>query len=163
MKTIPLTQGKVALVDDGDFEIVNKYNWFFSPTGTGYAHHTVYMGYKKSPTAIQMHRLIMAPPEGMFVDHINHDTLDNRRQNLRLCTRTENLRNQKGYKRRVNLELEGIKGVGKTKWGGYVATIYRDGKNRSLGTYKTIPEAAEAYNKAAREHHGAFAVLNEVT
>lgn len=151
MATVQLTQGKVALIDDADLELVSQYKWFHARSGTGYAQNSTRENGRTR--SIQMHRLIMSPAAGMFVDHINGDTLDNRRSNLRVCTRTENARNRRGTNK------HGFKGVYKVD-GKFQATIYKDGHNKSLGYYATVEAAARAYNQAAIEYFGDFARTN---
>lgn len=112
------------------------------------------------PIRFRLHRVVMermtgAPiPDGMLVDHINHNTLDNRRSNLRLCTKAENNRNAK---RRSDNSL-GLKGVSfeqsKNK---FRARIKVNGKQRSLGHFDTAEEAHAAYVAKARELYGEYA------
>ena len=91
MIAIPLSgkngEGKSAIVDDEDYEKIYKIKWFYVK------------GYAMSRDGISMHRLIMSPPSDMEIDHKNHDRLDNRKNNLKICTRKENARNvpHKGY------------------------------------------------------------------
>ncbi len=105
-----------------------------------------------------MHNLIINTPDGMEADHINGNTLDNRRSNLRICTRGQNQRNRRG-----NLNgTSKYKGVSfkneNKKW---VAQIGFK-KNMFIGYYKTEIEAALAYNEAAKKYHGKFARLNKI-
>jgi len=106
-----------------------------------------------------MHRQIMQAPKGTDVDHVNHDTLKNVRSNLRVCTRSQHHANRKkglGFTSR-------FKGVGwaskSSKW---QARIKKDGKEANLGYFDDERDAARAYNRAAREHFGEFALLNDV-
>ena len=158
MKHIPLTKGQFALVDDEDFEQLNKYTWF--------AYKTKYGGFSAirnartadgRKTTIKMHRQIMNAPLGMDVDHRNHTTLDNQKHNLRICTRQQNLRNSNPRKN-CSSQFKGVarhKGTG--KWRAYVNF---DGKQCNLGLFETEAEAAEAYNRKAIEIFGDFACLN---
>jgi hypothetical protein len=126
--------------------------------GTGYAVRSGGRGRKR----IMMHRLILGLPPGRFpeVDHINHDTLDNRRINLRIATRTENLYNTQKCHRPTTSRHKGVRQIRSTlKW---EATIKVDGKQRFLGTYVLEEDAARAYNAAARELRGEYALLNDV-
>jgi len=99
----------------------------------------------------------MSAPADMQVDHINGNPLDNRRENLRICTRAQNTCNRKAV---VNSK-SGYKGVTKKnssrKW---IPEIRKDGKKLYLGSYNTPEEAAKAYDKAAKEIFGEFAKLN---
>jgi hypothetical protein len=95
MKLIPLTQGKFAMVDDGDWPELNKHKWqasYDQDTKTWRAGRGYRVGNKVKH--VLMSRFIMGEPAGMVVDHVNHDTLDNQRCNLRICTRAENMQNQ---------------------------------------------------------------------
>ena len=101
----------------------------------------------------------MECPDRMVIDHVNGDTLDNRKSNLRVCTRADNKRSRP---KQSNNTL-GYKGVFKTK-NGHLRFGARIGNGRSkhqyLGSFNTIEEAARAYDQAAKEKHGEFAVLN---
>lgn len=148
---IPLGYGAkqgYALVDIEDMW-VDRYYW---NNHHGYAEGQV-EGRHNS-----MHRLIMSPPPDMQVDHISHDRLDNRRSNLRICTKTENKRNS--GKRMSN--TTGYKGVVKAYGGKYVAKLGYNGKKLHLGTYDDPKAAARAYDEKAKELHGDFASLNNV-
>ncbi len=149
----PLKQKKVALVDDEDFEELSRYKWYVAGGwNTFYARRSASLQDK----SVLMHRLIMQTPEGMQTDHKNGDGLDNRRENLRVCTRSQNrmnsgrqANNTSGYKG-VNLE----KSVGKWR-----ARIMVSGKHKSLGLFTTKEEAYAAYCVACVKFHGEFAVL----
>ena len=156
-KHIKLTQGKVALVDDVDFEWLDQYKWFCDKTHSGYRamrHNPTKNGKRKM---VYMHREIMDASSGIQVDHINHSTLDNRRSNLRLCTNTENTRN--GRKRTNN--TSGFKGViwkkDHKKW---AAQATLNGKHHHLGYFDDVIKAAHAYDTFAHKHFGEFALLN---
>ena len=94
MKYIPLTQGKQAIVDDEDFERVNQWKWCF------HKGNNEKNAYAFRFNSIRMHRFILNVPKGLHVDHINGDTLDNRKSNLRMCTNSENQLNS--YRHRDN-------------------------------------------------------------
>ena len=105
-----------------------------------------------------MHREMLSPPPGMDVDHINGNPLDNRRANLRVCTRSEN----NGNLRRPRHNTSGFKGVCWEKWSGkWKATIKVKGKSRSLGRFLTPEDAHGAYCAAARAVWGEFAYDGE--
>ena len=139
-----------TIVDDEDFERLNKYNW--SLTHEGYA--TSLMGGKRR---IKMHRFIMSAKFGQVIDHINRDTSDNRKQNLRVTTHTKNLYNRPKQKNNKS----GYKGVFKSGkgWG---VIITHNKKHYWLGSFQTKKEAAKTYNKSAKKYFGSFAYLNTI-
>ncbi len=108
--------------------------------------------------AYKLHRSLLAAPGGLVVDHINHDPLDNRRENLRLCTSAENSRNRKLDPRNKT----GFKGVSRNRHS-FVATIQVNRKLRHLGSFASAIEAARRYDEAAIALHGEFALLNFAT
>ena len=103
-----------------------------------------------------MHRVLLNAPKGLQVDHINHDTLDNRKENLRLVTADQNncnLRTRSG-------SLSGFKGVSFHKRiGKFQARIQLAGREIYLGYFTNAEEASEVYKKAAVKYHGEFACL----
>lgn len=159
MRKIPLTQGKVALVDDADHEWLNQWKWTYGRSG--YAVRGEYNGgnYK----TIRMHRVIVSTPFGKFTDHINGDKLNNQRSNLRICDKAQN-----GYNREKPLtNSSGYKGVqlhnkNKQLAKPWKACMRVRGKYYHLGFFETPEEAAKAWNKAALKQHGEFARLNLV-
>lgn len=149
----------VALVDDEDFEALNRFKWCAKSSGAGlfYAYRATGKRSDGSRVYQFMHRLLVQG-DG-FVDHINGNGLDNRRDNLRLATSSQN-----GINRRKALGTTSrYKGVTWSKkdqrW---CAQIKRNGKNRFLGSFRSEEEAAKAYDAAARELFGEFAKLNKV-
>ncbi len=151
VKQVNLTQGKVALVDDEDYGFVMRWTWSLSAKGYAQEGH-----YHKQ----YMHRLLTQCPKGKQVDHINGDKLDNRRDNLRICTHGQNLCNQMPQQRKKTSIYKGVFLVkGAKTW---TARIRKDRKNINLGRFQDEREAAIAYNAAAKIHHGEFARLNEV-
>ena len=152
-KTIELTQGQVAIVDDGDYGWLSRHKWCYC---RGYAvRNAARSGGKRR--SIQMHRVILSTPSGMETDHINHDGLDNQRSNLRVCTGRQNDMN-----RQKQSECSSrYKGVCweqvRNKWR---ARITVNGKRISLGNFADEHDAAAAYDSAAGEFFGAFANLN---
>lgn len=142
MREIPLTQGRVALIDEADFDWLNQWKWHYDK---GYATRTS----KK----IFMHRVIMRPPLGMVTDHINGNGLDNRRSNLRLATVTQNCQNARIRKDNTSF----FKGVYRTNTDKWRARIQVGKKRLFLGDFSSAQEAAGVYITAALEFHGEFA------
>jgi AP2 domain/HNH endonuclease len=154
MPEIPLTKGFIALVDEEDFDLVSQMRW--------YAHadrrNNVYARSRThNQTGIYMHRLILGAAKGDEVDHHNHNGLDNRRSNLRLCSRTQN----NGNARLQRHNTSGFKGVSfnkpRNRWQAY---INFEGKKISLGYFDSPRHAALKYNAAASEYFGEFANVN---
>ena len=152
MKQIELTQGKVALVDDCDFEWLNQWRWY--PKRTTYGGFAAQRSETKTNKTILMHRIIMNTPQGMDTDHINHDTLDNRRLNLRICTRSQNNHNrsrQRGNYKGVSFDKS------TRKWR---VNVWVEGTRYEVGYFEDEIEAAKAYDKKAKELVGEFVQLN---
>ena len=157
-REIPLTQGKVALVDDGDYEELSKYKWYANRGGsTWYAHTHTRQGNRKR-VFVAMHRLIIDAPKDMQVDHIDRNGLNNTRANLRLATRAQNGHNSIRSVTKKTSAYKGVFPAGKKWW----ARIYFNGKCIRLGTFEREADAALAYNEAARKYHQEFACLNDV-
>lgn len=154
MKTIELTQGKAAIVDDGDFEELSKYKWYaFKNKNIWYAARS------NKRRNVYMHREIAGAPKGAVVDHINGNGLDNRHENLRVCSSSENVRNSGISSRNTS----GYKGVSFHKaLGRYRAGITVNRKIVFLGYFPTAQEAARTYDVAAKQYHGEFARINGV-
>lgn len=151
-RIIPLTRGRVAIVDASDYAMLSAYTWHASEKG--YASGTVNLDGKR--VTVRMHRLLMGLLNGdpRQIDHINGDPTDNRRCNLRICTLADNNRNRKAQKTNTT----GLKGVHMDKETGFfISQIQNQGKKVYLGYYKTAEEAHAAYCKAATELHGEFA------
>ena len=155
MKTIELSQGRFALVDDKDFHWLNQWEWSaIRGRNTFYAIRRV----RPSTAGTLMHRLIVGGgADGALVDHQDGDGLNNQRANLRLSTNQQNVWNQ-GLRRN---NTTGYKGVSK-RGSRYRAYVVVDGTQQHLGTFTTAEEAALAYNKAAAALFGVYARLNEL-
>lgn len=149
MKKIKLSgtrgAGKSVFVDDEDYEVLVKHTWHSSK---GCAATTI------DGKHVKMHRLI-TKFEHAFIDHINGDPLDNRKENLRPCTRAENTRNSKPWGDRK------YKGVflNKKKW---KASINHNGKVHNVCGFDTEKDAAIMYNYLAEQFFGEFAYLNKI-
>lgn len=147
-KTIVSKDRKKIIVNVNDFDFLSKYNWWaYSGSALGNVN-----GQK-----VYMHRLIVNAPKNLVVDHINHDRLDNRRENLRLCTKNENKWNTQRHKNNQS----GFKGVSwnknSEKW---ESRIRVNGNKLHLGYSANPINCALAYNLAAKELFGEYALLN---
>ena len=156
MKKVILSSGDVCLVDDDDYDFVNQWRWkpIKSKKNT-YAGRNIRGTGGKKWGCVLMHRLITDAPDGKQVDHINHMTLDNRRDNLRLCDQAHNNANSAGYSNRAST----YKGVSRNG-SNWVARIKKNGVCKCLGTFKTEEAAARVYDVAALEYFGDFAYTN---
>ena len=151
MKKIPLTQGKFAIVDDEDYELVSKYKWCID--GEGYAVATV------NGKQMRMHRLILDAQPGQYVDHVNMTGCDNKRSNIRICNNSQNHANT----RLRSDNTTGYKGVSFIKRDNiFQAKIEVNGHHMNLGSFTDPKEAAKKYNEAAVKYFGEFARLNIV-
>jgi hypothetical protein len=156
MREIPLTQGKVALIDDSDYELVSKYKW--------YVHHRGRCWYATRKIRIDgkliqqhLHRLLLDAQPGEDVDHINGDGLDNQRNNIRLCTRSQNVANS-GLR---STNTSGYKGVSwYSRYNKWMASIAINHKHITLGYFNNPQDAARVYDNAAQKYYSAFAKTN---
>lgn len=157
MRIIQLTQGKEAILDDEDYDRVSKYKWHYAHyPGGGYA-KTNNKGNK--PALLRMHRIVLNAKSGELIDHINGNTLDNRKENLRIVNQSQNMMNT----RLRSTNTSGYKGVCYDKrWKNWLAHIWKDGEQIYLGCFKDKKLAAKAYNEAAKEYHGEYAKLNSL-
>lgn len=155
---IPLSQGQFSLLDEGDYEKYGLKKWCaqYSPfTKSFYAVRNETVAFK-TIKRFYLHRFVcgLTDDDERDVDHINHDTLDNRKSNLRVATRSQNCQNShRGGVR----SKSGLRGAylhsNKTHW---YSVISVNGKRVYLGTHSTKEEAAAAYREAARRLHGDF-------
>jgi hypothetical protein len=155
MKTIPLSKGKVAIVDDEHFAAVNQHKWTLH--AKGYAYRQTRRNGKT--ISVLMHRFIMelAGRElGRLIDHANGDRLDNRASNLRPATPSQNGANSKLNRNNKS----GYRGVSRHKDGRWVAAIKINGRKRHLGLFDTAPQAARVYDRDALAEWGEFAATN---
>lgn len=150
MIEIRLTRGKVALIDDADFDLVGRHKWCADQIGTNW-----YAVRRVNGKRVYLHHTLMPGcPEGMVRDHVDRDGLNNQRSNLRLATRGQNGANC--GKKRPHTLYKGVSARG----GRYGARIGANYRYYSLGRYDTPEQAARAYDAAARKLHGEFAALN---
>ncbi len=157
---VPLANGRgVALVDDEDADLVTGLYWYLDRHGRpdGVAHAATRLPDTKA--LVRMHRLILGPPAGIQVDHRNGNGLDNRRANLRLATDRQN----KGNAGLRSNNTSGFKGVTwcrqTNRWKARIGNS-EAGSRGWLGRFATAEDAARAYDAAAVEFFGEFAILN---
>lgn len=154
MKSISLSRGLTALVDYEDFDRVSQYKWYAAKRGKSY-----YPARSSKEGFVYLHRFVLNAQEGHNVDHINGDTLDNRRENLRFATQQQNT-----YNRHRTTAKSGVLGVlldqnaaknrrGSKPWRAYLSV----GRKRiHVGWFPTRDEAIEARRKASAALHGEF-------
>lgn len=149
--------GIFAAIDDDDFEKISCVRWVLFKCSVTNSENSYAANRSRSGT-IFMHRLIMNARAGEKIDHINGNRLDNRKENLRLCTTSENNRNVK-ISRKNN--KTGYKGVSLEKGDGkYRSCIKVNGKTIHLGRFPDVVSAAKAYDEAANKYFGDFARTN---
>ena len=153
MKQIKLTQGKYAIVDNDDYKELNKHKWYLLD-----GRYAARVSWRKGDSlGFLMHRIILKVKKEEKCDHINNNGLDNRKQNLRICTLTQNQGNRIKQKNNTS----GFKGVcldkKSNKW---KSAIHIKSVTKCLGRYKDKIEAAKEYDKAAKKYFGEFARLN---
>lgn len=153
-RLIPLTKGQNTVVDAEDFAWLSSFNWraqwdcttnsFYALTG-------------RMSSTISMHRMILSCKENEQGDHRNHDTLDNRRSNLRKCSPCQNAQNRK-------IHLNNTSGCRGVNWhlGKWQARISVSGKRICLGHFPEKSDALEAYKRASSEHHQDFAYSQSI-
>lgn len=156
-RTIPLTQGYVAVVDDKDYEWLSQWKWCAKKTVLANGRIKLYAHRRIGNSTITMHRLIVNAGSDTLVDHADGNGLNNRRCNLRQATVAANCWNSNP---RCNTSSR-YKGVSWHKRvGKWAAAIRLCGRSRHLGYFADEVEAARAYDRAAKEHFGEFARLN---
>lgn len=156
MRNLPLTKGFSAVVDDEDFAFLSRWKWtaFFSGSKP-------YAARRERGRLVLMHRVVNGTPDGMLTDHIDGDTLNNRRGNLRNATASQNMMNKVG-KRGGSSRFKGVwfdrHQSGSKRWR---AAIILNGAKRYLGRFPTEEEAGAAYASAASEQFGEFANISK--
>lgn len=151
-REIPLTRGKVALVDEADFELASSKNWHANYCSKGRRWYAI------DRHSLGLHRFLLDAPDGVTVDHLNGNGLDCRRDNLRIATHSQNLANR-GKQRNNTSGYKGVFKRGERSW----AARSNDRARKKwiwLGTFRTAEEAARAYDLYAYSRWGKFAKLN---
>lgn len=160
LKTLSLSQGQVAFVDDEDFPYLSQFVWYAVHDGHQYYAARNIKGSSGRWTKTKMHREILSAVPGAVVDHIDHNGLNNQKDNLRVCSQAENMRNRKTVNSNNSSGFIGVSlhhGTGK-----YQAKICKDRKQIYLGLFDSSSDAYHAYVRAAKEHFGIF-VSNSIT
>jgi hypothetical protein len=152
VNVIRLSNGQETLIDERLFDALNVVKWYVSTSG--------YVTNRNKSRTLRIHRMILQLngieiPDGKEVDHINHDRLDNRFENLRLTDRSHNLANRSGYPNKT-----GFRGVVKRESGRFRGSIERCGKKYLTPTFDTPEEAARARDEIVKSFYGEFATLN---
>lgn len=151
MKEIRLLTGEVTIIDDCDFDCVSAHRWFRIVNRSKSTYAAAFI----NGETVLLHRFLLNPGKTVTVDHANHNTLDNRRCNLRLATAAQQSANTRVQKNNKC----GFKGVcwdeSRKKWRALLC-------HRTIGRFDRIEDAAAAYNQAAKEAYGEFAYLNDI-
>lgn len=147
------SNGYVIRIDDCDLGLLSKHRWHVAATHKGNVTKCYALRASGGKTTY-LHREVMRAKSGDIVDHINGDTLDNRRCNLRIVDKSVNVINR-GVSNKT-----GFRGVHENREGKFRAMVQIGGKRFGSGYFGSAREAAEAYDRLAIEHHGAFAILN---
>jgi AP2-like factor, euAP2 lineage len=154
MKQIKLNQNNFVLVDDEDFDLVSKYHCYFDGL-----YVRVRTGKNPNYHFLKLSRILMKAKIGEVVDHIDHNTLNEQKKNLRICSTSLNGANRKLNKNNTS----GYKGVSWNESGkGWVSQTMKEGKWIYFGLFKDKKDAAIAYNNGAKKYFGEFAKLNKI-
>lgn len=162
MKHIPLSRGLSAIVDDDDWYRLAGYPWRAlkdSRTGEYRAIRSLPRKDGKRPTSYMAREVLKSIPDGMEVDHINHNTLDNRKANLRIVSHAQNMQNRV-KSRSMTSKFKGVyfhKVSGK-----WMARLSVNGQTRYLGIHEAEQDAAAAYDAESRRAHGQYGAVNSV-
>ena len=144
-----------ALVDSDDYKKLSKYEWKASKSVRGKYYVYAIINNKN----VSLHRMIIDAKKGEIVDHINHNSFDNRKSNLRITNQKGNARNsRKGTDSSLSSKYQGVAKYGNTnKW---ISRIGFNNKVIKLGVFENEVDAAESYNIAALKYHGEYATIN---
>jgi hypothetical protein len=162
MGEIRLTNGDVALVDDDCVALLAGHKWNCAVRKSKHGESKYAIAYVRNGDKwyqLLMHRIIMGAAQGVMVDHVDGNGINNFRCNLRFATHKQNMRNRQATPGLTS----SYKGVWWEKRDGvWRACIKCDGRTIHLGSFRTQEQAAVSYNEAARKYHGDFALLNNV-
>ncbi len=154
MKKIKLSQNKYALIDNEDYDRINQWSWYYH---TGYARRCIYPYGRGKTITLFLHRIVFNRKKWRGdeeVDHINGNTLDNRKKNLRICSRAENMMNQKNLHKK---SYSGIRGIhwdkNYQKWSVHIKI---GGIQKYFGSFETIQQARKVHKKEVVGLFGKF-------
>lgn len=160
---IKLDKGLFAEIDEADSESILQHRWHakFRANGTWYAYTNIKNGkhWSDGHTYTSMHRFILSPPLDVVIDHIDGNGLNNVRNNLRMCSQSENMKNRKGHgvSKFLGVTFDPSAGSWRKPWR---ACIFSSGHRTDLGRFASEIDAALAYDEAAKKLHGEFARPN---
>lgn len=154
-KELTIRGGHKVLIDDADWDLVQGYNWYVAALKRKYPYFHIRANYRIEGEVVHvlMHRLIMDAKQGQIVDHINSDSADNRRENLRFVTRGQNMQNSKARAH----SKSGVRNVSfEARSGLFLATVRAD-KVRYRKRFKSMEDASAWATAKRKELHGEFA------
>lgn len=155
MRTIPLSRGLFAMVDDVDYAVLSMFKWHAVKNGHTQNFYAVRRADDGSEKKVKMHRQILGVCGlKVLVDHKNHNSLDNRRDNLRVATGSQNASNRRGANANSSSGMRGV--CLHSPSGKWTAQIQVDGRRTRLGLFETASDAARAYAVAREKHYRDF-------
>jgi len=158
MKTLLLTQGLTASVDDTDFSEVSKFSWQAQRIKNGWVvKRGIWDPHKKNNRSESLGAFLMRPPPGMRVDHKDGNPFNNKRDNLRICTKIEN---DRAFRNKAKGKSSKFRGVSRHRNFCWRAVLEKGGHQFHLGVFSREEDAARAYDAVAKQHFGEFAHLN---
>lgn len=158
--SFPLTQGYWTVIDADDYAAVSRRSWHVKVKASGKKYARTYFISKGRQTTRYMHQILLGKKRGSHIDHRNNDGLDNRRANLRFCTRAQNNQNRPKTTSKRSSKFKGV--YFNKELNNWRAYIFVDNRSIYLGAYTSESDAATAYNIEARRLHGIFARLNDI-